>query len=133
MVTALILLALALVICLAFMGITTYMYIKLEKDFQRQRAVVSRYASTVKENLEKIDAQVELAHNLNTLTEGLYSDAKKTAEDAKRSTEFAMQTAQEARKTVLEARKTLQETGNLPKSPAAPSSQIVYKDGKPKP
>jgi hypothetical protein len=36
MVTAMILLAIALIICLAFMGITVWMYLNLERDFYKQ-------------------------------------------------------------------------------------------------
>lgn len=117
MVTALILLALALVICLAFMGITTWMYLNLEKDFEKQKQMLREFSAEFGHFCDKLELQNEEARALNTLNDELLEKANIVHEKAKQAADFAMSTVQEVRKML-----------RLEKEPG---QQIVYVNGKP--
>ena len=124
MVTALILLAIALIICLAFMGISTWLYFQLERDFQKQKMALQRFANQfdlyttdMAMKHDKADALLEEVKTQMRKTESLVKDSDQQCKKANEAADFAMQTVQECRKMLR-----LEKTGG---------QRILYVNGKP--
>lgn len=124
MITVLILLAVALIICLAFMGITTWMYLNLEKDFQKQKLAMQSFitqfdlfCTDLEEQRHKAAAILEDAEEVNRKAELQMSSVTNTANKANDAADFAMKTVQEVRK-MLRPDKTA-------------GQRIIYVNGKP--
>lgn len=124
MVTALILLAIALIICLAFMGITTWMYFSLERDFEKQKMAMQGFANQfdlyttdMAMKHDKADALLEEVKAQMRKTESLVKDSDQQCKKANEAADFAMQTVQECRKMLR-----LEKTGG---------QRILYVNGKP--
>lgn len=116
MVTALILFAVALIICLAFMGITTWMYFNLERDFQKQKLSMQSFATQFELFCADITEQHQKAKELNEATEDLVSKAAISVKNANDASDFAMKTIQEMRKMLR--------TGEI-------GQQVIFAGGKP--
>ena len=135
MVTALILMAIALIICLAFMGITTWLYFQLEKDFERQKLALQGFANQfelycadmanqnekAKALLEDVKAEAK-AHLEDARAEAkrtvtLVDNGLKYSKKATEAAEFAMQTVQEVRKML--------------RMEKAGGQRVLYVNGKP--
>jgi hypothetical protein len=117
MVTALILLAIALIICLAFMGITTWMYFNLEKDFEKQKEALKGFSTMFELYSADMTNQNEKAKALLEETKKLVKDSDQQYKKANEAADFAMQTVQECRKMLR-----LEKTGG---------QRILYVNGKP--
>ena len=124
MVTVLILMAIALIICLAFMGITTWMYFNLEKDFEKQKEALKGFSTMFELHSANMTDQNEKA---KALLEDVRAEAKRAqtlvdtglrySKEANKAAEFAMQTVQEVRKMLR-----LEKAGG---------QRILYVNGKP--
>ena len=124
MVTILILMAIALIICLAFMGISTWLYFQLEKDFEKQKEALKGfstmfelYCSDMTNQNEKAKALLEDVRAETKRAEDLISNSDRYCSEANKAAEFAMQTVQEVRKMLR-----LEKTGG---------QRILYVNGKP--
>jgi len=113
----LVLLAIALIICLCFMGITVYMYFQLEKDFEKQKTAIAHFSAGFEQFSDDIAIQIHHMEDLSKLSEQALNDAKKIGTDASNQVTFAMTTIQEVRKMLR---------------PTPTANQVVYEDGKPK-
>ncbi len=117
MVTALILMAIALIICLAFMGISTWLYFQLEKDFEKQKEALKGFSTMFELYCSDMTSQNEKAKALLEETKILIKDSDQQCKKANEAADFAMQTVQECRKMLR-----LEKTGG---------QRILYVNGKP--
>ena len=116
MVTAMILLAIALIICLAFMGITVWMYLNLERDFYKQKQALAAFGTQFDLFCADLTEQHSKAKELNDSTVDLVSKATLAVKEANEASGFARSTIQEIRKMLR--------TGDL-------GQQVIYAGGKP--
>ena len=116
MVTVLILLAVALIICLAFMGITTWMYFNLERDFQKQKEALKGFSTQFKlysagmtKKHDKADELLEEVKAQTSRAETMMKSSDAACKEANKAAEFAMTTIQEVRKMLNLEKKTGQQ------------------------
>ena len=117
MVTGIILLAIALIICLAFMGITVWMYLNLERDFQKQKQALAAFGTQFDLFCADLTEQHSKAKELNDSTVDLVSKATLAVKEANEASGFALSTIQEIRKMLRLKKQTGQ--------------QVIYVHGKP--
>ena len=108
MVTILILLSIALIICITFMGIMAWMHFSLEKEFQNLQHTMDdlkKEFSSVQEGMRAVTAETNELHRLNedskvmnSKTELLLQSVSDAVAVAKNSSSLALDTIQEIRR-----------------------------------
>jgi uncharacterized protein YoxC len=127
MVTILILLSIALIICITFMGIMAWMHFSLEKEFQNLQHTMDdlkKEFSSVHEGMRAVTAETNELHRLNedskamnSKTELLLQSVSDAVTVAKKSSSLALDTIQEIRRF------------SRPGSTAG--QRVIYVNGKP--
>ena len=127
MVTILILLSIALIICITFMGIIAWMHFSLEKEFQNLQHTMDdlkKEFSSVQEGMRAVTAETNELHRLNedskamnSKTELLLQSVSDAVAVAKKSSSLALDTIQEIRRF------------SRPGSTAG--QRVIYVNGKP--
>ena len=128
MTTVLILLAIALIICLVFMGAVFYLLLDLEKNVEKQAGITSSLSEQFKEIRKEIEAVNYESEVLRTLNH----DSKESIRKAEVLLESASNTLRGCKESSSLARDTIQEVRRMLKLDPEGTQKLVYENGKPK-
>ena len=128
MVTVLILLSIALIICMVFMGIILYMLFTLERNLEMQKMVTNSVIlnfNTLRRQMRDVENEGSTMHllneesrEMNRKTEVLVESTSNTLGEAKSASKMALETIQEVRRML--------------KLDPEGTQKLVYENGKPK-
>lgn len=128
MVTVLILLSIALIICMVFMGIIIYMLFTLERNLEMQKMVTNSVIlnfNTLRRQMRDVENEGSTMHllneesrEMNRKTEVLVQSTSNTLAEAKSASKMALETIQQVRRML--------------KLDPEGTQKLVYENGKPK-
>ena len=128
MTTVLILLAIALIICLVFMGAVFYLLLVLEKNVEKQAGITRSLSEQFKEIRSEIMAVNLESEVLRTLNH----DSKESIRKAEILLESASNTLRGCKEASSHARDTIQEVRRMLKLDPEGTQKLVYENGRPK-